>query len=138
LSLQDEFSHILLAYQEGYDCLAEKPATTGKCSDDYFKTPTEVFARAFEFYLDCFKGIQTSLKKGSLEFSLAHKPFEKIKTEVQDYFDQLFPEMQKAVEVAKVLQNQSLFPVSAPLASRVKHELVEEMEPQFFEQLSLF
>lgn len=138
LSLQDDFSRILLAYQVAYDCLAEKPATTGKCSDDYFKTPTEVFARAFEVYLDCFKGVQTSLKKASLEFSLAHKPFEKIKTEVQDYFDQLFPEMQKAVEVEKALQNQPLSPVSAPSASRVMYKVVEEVEPQFFKQLSLF
>ncbi|USI65353.1 hypothetical protein QR692_10195 [Lactococcus petauri] len=107
LSLQAEFSHILLAYQEGYDCLAEKPAKTGKCSDDYFKTPTEVLARAFEVYVDSFKVVQTSFKKSSLEFSLAHKPFEKIKDEVQHYFDQLFPEMRQAVEVAEARQRQA-------------------------------
>jgi hypothetical protein len=138
LSLQDEFSHILLAYQEAYDCLAEKPATTGKCSDDYFKTPTEVFARAFEVYLDSFKDVQTSFKKSSLEFSLAHKPFEKIQEKVQNYFDQLFPEMRQAVEVAKVLKNEPLSPVSVLSVPRVMHKVVEEVEPQFYEQLSLF
>lgn len=138
MSLQDDFSHILLAYQEAYDCLAEKPVTTGKCSDDYFKTPTEVFARAFEVYLDSFKDVQTSFKKSSLDFSLAHKPFEKIKDKVQDYFDQLFPEMRQAVEVAKALQNQPLSPVSELSAPRVMHKVVEEVELQFYEQLNLF
>lgn len=46
--------------------------------------------------------------------------------------------MRQAVEVAKVLQNQPLYPVSVLSEPRVMHKVAEEVGTQLFEQLSLF
>lgn len=87
LSLQEEFQDILSDYQEKMDEVM--PELTKKKAD-YFKTPTEVFARSFEVYLDQFSNVQSNFKKQEL-ISREYRPLQENTNSIIDYFNDLFP-----------------------------------------------
>lgn len=97
LSLQPEFSSILHHYQEALS--KESDSLTLK-ELDYFKTPTEVFARAVEVYWSCnFKPTSFTQLKESLESSIFYKALFEIKDDIQVYFDDLLARFPNRGEV---------------------------------------
>ncbi|GAB2022852.1 hypothetical protein RyT2_19260 [Pseudolactococcus yaeyamensis] len=107
LSLQMAFEPILKRYQENFDNLSpEKLAllqTTMSGSSTeiarYFKTPTEVFARAFELYVTDL-GLDTSLSHTAKFYrtSPQYQAFDdRCRQELFHYMDKQFPELRDKV-----------------------------------------
>lgn len=86
LSIQPEFRKILQAYQRNFD--AKTKGTPLEKHAGYFKTPTEVFARAFEVYTKQ-AGLKSNLiadSYHSLEYRCIDLP---IYQDLKAYFDKL-------------------------------------------------
>lgn len=92
LSLQTDFVPIIKNYTEAYEkYILLTDNNYLKRKRDYYKTPTEIFARCFEMYLS-FKGINTSFNQ--LENNLlpdeGYPPIsEEFKEEIIKYFSKL-------------------------------------------------
>lgn len=86
LSIQPEFRKILQAYQRNFDVKTKR--TPLEKHAGYFKTPTEVFARAFEIYVKQ-AGLKSNLiadSYHSLEYRCIDLP---IYQDLKAYFDKL-------------------------------------------------
>lgn len=121
LSMSDEFRPILKGYQKN---LSDGGVYKGSMLN-YFLTPTEVFARAFEIY--CV----TVFPRVSFTESLADygNKFEYLwlinhTEEVLTYFDNKFPHIRE--EVAKIQQKEKL---SSNVTNLIEGEKEEELAP---------
>lgn len=134
LSLEADFFSILNYYQENFGRFA------GPISNaDYFKTPTEVFARSFEVYFDQFKNVVSSFNKIELT-GFEYSPLQEQIPEIMDYFNQLFPGLKERLESFKIqtqkpIMNAKYIQRAMPNGSAAS-KIVEEVV--FVEQLSLF
>ena len=98
LSMQDDFRPILHHYQQNLNKLENSDYVKDK--SDYYGTPTEVFARAFELY-SSHLGLQSSFLRSPKSYqSLSeYQAFgEKILPTLYAYFDKHFPEYRKKIE----------------------------------------
>lgn len=98
LSMQDDFRPILHHYQQNLNKLENSDYVKDK--SDYYGTPTEVFARAFELY-SSHLGLQSSFLRSPKSYqSLSeYQAFgEKILPTLYAYFDKHFPEYRKQIE----------------------------------------
>lgn len=137
LSMSDEFRPLLKGYQKN---LSDGGVYKGSMLN-YFLTPTEVFARAFEIY--CV----TVLPRVSFTESLADygNKFEYLwlinhTEEVLTYFDTKFPHIREEVVNLQQteesppgkseLEGKELIPVGRDLNGELMHEIVEEPSKQ--------
>ena len=91
LSMQPDFKSLIRQYRENIERLPKKSPI--KMKADYYGTPTEVFARAFEIY-SSNAGLQTSFIKNSDVYIDAeqYKCFnQQMRVELNEYFDLHFP-----------------------------------------------
>lgn len=98
LSMQEAFQPILQRYQQNLNRLDKDSFV--KARADYYSTPTEVFARAFEVYT-AHLGLQSSFLRNSKSYELLeqYQLFdESIRPVLYAYFDQHFPEYRKKIE----------------------------------------
>ena len=98
LSMQEAFQPILQRYQQNLNRLDKDSFV--KARADYYSTPTEVFARAFEVYT-AHLGLQSSFLRNSKSYELLeqYQLFdESIRPVLYAYFDQRFPEYRKKIE----------------------------------------
>ena len=98
LSMQDDFRPILHHYQQNLNKLENSDYVKDK--SDYYGTPTEVFARAFELY-SSHLGLQSSFLRSPKSYqSLSeYQVFgEEILPTLYAYFDKHFPEYRKKIE----------------------------------------
>ncbi len=98
LSMQEAFQPILQRYQQNLNRLDKDSFV--KARADYYSTPTEVFARAFEVYT-AHLGLQSSFLRNSKSYELLeqYQLFdESIRPVLYAYFDQQFPEYRKQIE----------------------------------------
>lgn len=98
LSMQDDFCPILHHYQQNLNKLENSDYVKDK--SDYYGTPTEVFARAFELY-SSHLGLQSSFLRSPKSYqSLSeYQVFgEEILPTLYAYFDKHFPEYRKKIE----------------------------------------
>lgn len=86
LSTSMEFSNILNIYNRTYDNLIQKePVLAVGTVENYLKSPTEVFARSFEFYLDQI-GLTTEFNKNGEQINSIQNGyiFNEMSTEQKD------------------------------------------------------
>lgn len=98
LSMQEAFQPILQRYQQNLNRLDKDSFV--KARADYYSTPTEVFARAFEVYT-AHLGLQSSFLRNSKSYELLeqYQLFdESIRPVLYAYFDKHFPEYRKKIE----------------------------------------
>ena len=115
LSMQEAFQPILQRYQQNLNRLDKDSFV--KARADYYSTPTEVFARAFEVYT-AHLGLQSSFLRNSKSYELLeqYQLFdESIRPVLYAYFDQQFPEYRKQIEA---YQSQNLERTSMAEVSR--------------------
>jgi len=138
LSLQEEFQDILADYQEKLEHF--RPDLTPKKAN-YFKTPTEVFARSFEVYLDQFSNLQSNFKKESIT-SGEYRPLQDNIQSIVSYFNNLFPGLSERLERYQVeapqesLERRASHIMQAAPQGVAASRIIEEVH--FVEQLSLF
>jgi len=95
LSMQSEFSPILDEYQKRINEKSDVFTGRGKYDADYYKTPTEVFARGFEVYFSKFDNIQTSLAQdSSMLRGVEYDAFKGMEDKLADYFEKTFPDIE--------------------------------------------
>lgn len=93
LSLTPEFLPIIRKYSQNYDAL--KGVEESRALTQYYKTPTEIFARAYEIYLVGHKKYKSLLLKTPNRYQSEH-PYKAITQDaellalVNDYFDTVF------------------------------------------------
>ncbi|MCJ0546008.1 LPD1 domain-containing protein, partial [Enterococcus cecorum] len=121
-----------------------------KARADYYSTPTEVFARAFEVYT-AHLGLQSSFLRSSKSYELLeqYQLFdESIRPVLYAYFDQQFPEYRKQIETyqsrnlertsmaegSKEMTKQSV--TENPIITDPKGELVTYWQVPYNENLS--
>ena len=98
LSMRSDFQPMVARYRENLSLLGKGSYVADKA--EYYTTPTEVFARAFELYVSDI-GFQSPLLKSKeiytnkMEYTLFD---EEMRKELQVYFDQTFPNMKKSIE----------------------------------------
>lgn len=118
LSLERDFKRILVSATDRIDrAYRAKKAGLPKGKIDYYKTPTEVFARAFEIYCSR-RGLDTTFIKNPERYAkdetmVVYDCFKDCLDMIDAYFDRLFPELadsihelteskrQKAAEIEK-------------------------------------
>ena len=95
-------------YQNNLENLPkEHPFRTisSKFGMDYFKTPTEVFARGFEMYIEKHENVKSAFVKDTSNFNRTeYKAFDGCEQLLDDYFKKQFPEMELALQNFKPLQ----------------------------------
>lgn len=119
LSMQDDFRPILHHYQHNLNKLENSDYVKDK--SDYYGTPTEVFARAFELY-SSHLGLQSSFLRSPKSYqSLSeYQAFgDEILPTLYAYFDKHFPEYRKQIEA---YQSQNLERTSMSEATEPKVE----------------
>ena len=97
LSMQDDFSEILKRVSRNIDCLPIDSYVRSK--ESYYRVPTEIFARAFEIYLNSL-GVESPLLVSSSGItSLDEYQVVKMGNEdlINKYFDNLFISLKKDV-----------------------------------------
>jgi hypothetical protein len=98
MSMQPEFRSIMNQYHANLDSHVKDFVANGKYDLDYFKTPTEVFARSWETYINTFPNVQSNLCKSTLS-GIEYDSFdENVKEEITAYFDNLYPELRPKLE----------------------------------------
>jgi len=106
LSLRNGFTTILEQYQKKLDDLpANHPfkMTSSKYGLDYFKTPTEVFARSFELYISGFDNVKSAFVQDGAEFTRTeYQAFNGLEESIQEYFNERFPEMDRALKAFQI------------------------------------
>lgn len=106
LSLRNGFTTILEQYQKKLDDLpANHPfkMTSSKYGLDYFKTPTEVFARSFELYIAGFDNVKSAFVQDGAEFTRTeYQAFNGLEESIQEYFNERFPEMDQALKAFQI------------------------------------
>ena len=148
LSMQEAFQPILQRYQQNLNRLDKDSFV--KARADYYSTPTEVFARAFEVYT-AHLGLQSSFLRSSKSYELLeqYQLFdESIRPVLYAYFDQQFPEYRKQIEAyqSQNLERTSMAEVSKemikqsvtenPIITDPKGELVTYWQVPYNENLS--
>lgn len=102
LSLRSDFAPLLEKYQKALDDLpTDHPykMTTSKYGLDYYKTPTEVFARSFELYIANYDNVKSAFIKDTSEFERpSYQAFDGANELINDYFNERFPEMDQALK----------------------------------------
>ncbi|OUZ19561.1 LPD1 domain-containing protein [Enterococcus cecorum] len=119
LSMQDDFRPILHHYQQNLNKLENSDYVKDK--SDYYGTPTEVFARAFELY-SSHLGLQSSFLRSPKSYqSLSeYQAFgDEILPTLYAYFDKHFPEYRQQIEA---YQSQNLERTSMSEATEPKVE----------------
>lgn len=95
-SLSGEFSEIVRDYGRGLKMPPGSEGSKAKADDpEYYKTPTEVFARGFELYSHEKLGIGGRVLRPSRHSDFDYAPFQeepRLKEKVFNYFDELFSE----------------------------------------------
>jgi len=106
LSLRRDFATILEKYQKTLDDLPTNhpfKMTNSKYGLDYFKTPTEVFARGFELYISGYDNVKSAFVQEAVEFKRPeYQAFEGSEEILINYFDERFPEMDHALKAFQV------------------------------------
>ena len=120
LSMQEAFQPILQRYQQNLNRLDKDSFV--KARADYYSTPTEVFARAFEVYT-AHLGLQSSFLRNSKSYELLeqYQLFdESIRPVLYAYFDQQFPEYRKQIEAyqSQKLERTSMAEVSREMTKQ--------------------
>ncbi|MDT2227834.1 LPD1 domain-containing protein [Enterococcus sp. C40] len=98
LSMRSDFQPMVARYRENLSLLGKGSYVADKA--EYYTTPTEVFARAFELYVSD-TGFQSPLLKSKevyttkMEYTLFD---EEMRKDLKVYFDQTFPNMKKSIE----------------------------------------
>ncbi|CAI3437060.1 toprim domain-containing protein [Enterococcus cecorum] len=124
LSMQEAFQPILQRYQQNLNRLDKDSFV--KARADYYSTPTEVFARAFEVYT-AHLGLQSSFLRSSKSYELLeqYQLFdESIRPVLYAYFDQQFPEYRKQIEAyqSRNLERTSMAEVSKEMIKQIVTE----------------
>lgn len=103
LSLKKEFQPILRIYQKsirGFSELSSKEV-------EYLLTPTEIFARAFEYYVALY-GYQGSLIKDIDTYTnpknIYYAAFNSLESELFTYFDSIFGDLRKNIKIYNELK----------------------------------
>lgn len=145
LSLSKDFQPILKAYQE--EIIKEDYQdiqTNTKYGLDYYTTPTEVFARAFELYSKEI-GLQTSLmhEEVAYENSSPYRAFtSENKKQIISYFDSQFPEyrerlLDKENTKEKSDEKEWLIPYGRNLVLVKEHELEDFGDREELEKVKI-
>lgn len=98
LSMRSDFQPMVARYRENLSLLGKGSYVADKA--EYYTTPTEVFARAFELYVSDI-GFQSPLLKSKeiytnkMEYTLFD---EEMRKDFQVYFDNTFPQIKKNIE----------------------------------------
>ncbi len=98
LSMRSDFQPMIARYRENLSLLGKGSYVADKA--EYYTTPTEVFARAFELYVSDI-GFQSPLLKSKeiyttkMEYTLFD---EEMRKDLQVYFDNTFPQIKKNIE----------------------------------------
>ncbi|HBI2075871.1 TPA: DUF3991 domain-containing protein [Enterococcus faecalis] len=98
LSMRNDFQPMVARYRENLSLLGKGSYVADKA--EYYTTPTEVFARAFELYVSD-TGFQSPLLKSKeiytnkMEYTLFD---EEMRKDFQVYFDNTFPQIKKNLE----------------------------------------
>ncbi len=105
---------------------------------DYYITPTEVFARAFEIYMDRL-GLKTSVIKPHQDYveKLVYAQYKGLEKEIENYFDNLFPSLREAVKDydEKHISNKQAKPSpTIPLISAAEREKLMADYPDLVEE----
>ncbi|ETA74532.1 hypothetical protein [Ligilactobacillus equi] len=105
---------------------------------DYYITPTEVFARAFEIYMDRL-GLKTSVIKPHQDYveKLVYAQYKGLEKEIENYFDNLFPSLREAVKDydEKHISNKQAKPSpTIPMSSAADHEKLMADYPDLVEE----
>ena len=102
LSLQNDFRGVLEQYQKNLNDLPSNhpyKKTNSKFGLDYFKTPTEVFARSFELYISNFENVKSAFVQDHEAFKrVEYEAFNGSEQEISNYFKEQFPEMEQALK----------------------------------------
>ncbi|MDE7056140.1 LPD1 domain-containing protein [uncultured Lactobacillus sp.] len=96
LSLQDDFLEIIKQVTANIGKLPDNSYVKQK--HDYYATPTEIFARAFELYLD-FLNVETPLlidRQASKELDEYKVVIDGNSERIIQYFEKIFPNLRKA------------------------------------------
>lgn len=105
LSMTTNFKPLVTRYRQNIEKLPDKSVV--KLKNDYYGTPTEVFARAFEIY-SSNTGLESSFIK-SKENYVNNDDYicfdEVMRQEINDYFDHEFPEYKKQIKSLKEKEN---------------------------------
>ncbi len=97
LSLQEDFQSFVARYRSNITKLPSDSIVRNKA--DYYGTPTEVWARAFEIYVSD-TGLKSIFLKSADDYKIqdAYLAFdETMRNELSTYFDQRFPELKKSI-----------------------------------------
>lgn len=97
LSLQEDFQPFVARYRSNITKLPSDSIVRNKA--DYYGTPTEVWARAFEIYVSD-TGLKSIFLKSADDYKIqdAYLAFdETMRNELSSYFDQRFPELKQAI-----------------------------------------
>jgi len=97
LSLQEDFQSFVARYRSNITKLPSDSIVRNKA--DYYGTPTEVWARAFEIYVSD-TGLKSIFLKSADDYKIqdAYLAFdETMRDELSTYFDQRFPELKKSI-----------------------------------------
>lgn len=124
LSLQEDFQSFVARYRSNITKLPSDSIVRNKA--DYYGTPTEVWARAFEIYVSD-TGLKSIFLKSADDYKIqdAYLAFdETMRNELSTYFDQRFPELKKSIAL---LNNPEI---------NVENELTEE-KPKTEEEVNV-
>lgn len=99
MSVQENFRPLVTRYRENIERLAKNTYVSKK--SNYYGTPTEVFARAFEIYVSDL-GLKSSFIKSEEKYQqlTEYQLFDEfMKSDLHDYFDQEFPSLKESVKL---------------------------------------
>lgn len=105
MSIQENFRPLVTRYRENIERLAKGTYVSKKAN--YYGTPTEVFARAFEIYVSDL-GLKSSFIKAHDQYQEAteyHLFDEFMRNDLHNYFDQEFPSLKESINLLNQEKN---------------------------------
>ena len=103
--------------------------TNSKFGLNYFKTPTEVFARSFEMYISNFENVKSAFVQDHEVFKrVEYEAFNGSEQAISNYFKEQFPEMEQAL---KDFQASDMSFLEEQFETKITSEYVEVQNDQY-------